>query len=457
VNFAGLLTLLNEPEKKEFKRVLGVFVEDFLPKLQTAKKYKQLIAELENLEHIKSCADDMLNENGLNFKPKFVAKIVIHRINIAMFGFSNEAKLVVEDGQYEPFCMWDFGKDRAFVNLKKIGSQGDENLSGTFRTPSKKNKKYLHQTSILGYNKDEGKTLSEYYNVSVNGDYQLTPGLRHRFRQYLFTTCKGKSLNEHQNGIIAEKAKFLAQELGINANGENCGKIRGAMEDVVSSILGEFDEQTPLLKLPPHIMFLVGLQFGQINRGSWNPFMVAAKKYLALQSNANSDNFFWNGEVFDESESILLEKAFGNLIVETNEVYDESIAEQFELALCAYYAMNQEILSRVAFAGNNRSACQIQNIYRLESIDALVGMQILRQDESSKIWQVSDKISQRAKRAFLVSCSNAGPVKSLDKPKDYPPPLTAITKYENVHMPAYLEIICLTSTLPTLLGLCPDF
>jgi hypothetical protein len=53
------------------------------------------------------------------------------------------------------------------------------------------------------------------------------------------------------------------------------------------------------MELPPAMMFLVGLQFGQINVGTWNPFTLAAKRYFALQSCSSQaeieGGFFWQG------------------------------------------------------------------------------------------------------------------------------------------------------------------
>jgi hypothetical protein len=45
-----------------------------LPNLVAAGKHAQFVAEVENLKHMRSCVNEMLKPDGLNFKPDFAAE-----------------------------------------------------------------------------------------------------------------------------------------------------------------------------------------------------------------------------------------------------------------------------------------------------------------------------------------------------------------------------------------------
>jgi Zn-finger protein len=199
------------------------------------------------------------------------------------------------------------------------------------------------------------------------------------------------------------------------------------------------------------MMFLVGLQFGQINSGSWNHFMVAAKEYFASQSSdCNENTFFWNlsnkhagnagGYARGAQESCKSAEIFDRLgeALSLGEL-DNNFAEDCEIALCAYYAMTQEILSRCKVNDNGQSVtdrehCTIGKIFRLEGLESLVPMGIVTgNDTDTEPYKSKKSVANDSKRPVIVSASAAMFASSLDKPVDFPPPIKAITKYANVH------------------------
>jgi hypothetical protein len=321
----------NSDKSKELDDTIAYFIEEFLPGLQKRGKHKQLLAELKNLEHIKSCVNKMLSEDGLNFKPEFVAEIAIHRLNIAMFGFSIGEDISVERDQYEPTCMFDFGEDRSFANA----AAGNYFKDGVPHSPDiKAGRRIAHSGSEFSFLRGaRGRDgWSEDYAMP---DGKRTSCLSRRFRQYLAHTTK--------DGDISN-----------------------------------IDQNESVVDLPPAMMFLVGLQFGQNNIGSWNQFTLAAKKYLANQYDGDVDDFFWESD--EQKDDIV--NPFSHLYDGIgSEIYDrideDHFAKQFEIALCAYYAMNQEILSRVQFPGNDRQNCTIEEIFRLEGLDSLGKLEVV--------------------------------------------------------------------------------
>jgi hypothetical protein len=225
-----------------------------------------------------------------------------------------------------------------------------------------------------------------------------------------------------------------------------------------------FDAKTDLSGVPPILAVILGIQYGQIYKGSWNDFTVAAKKYIALNSNEPVDSFYWQeGSEIDEdleSEEDPLLRAFGGLIDELypdlrNEEGEEDkeedsdkkleIAREFEKGVLAYYAMTQEILSRTNFDSNNRSECKMEGIFRLESLESLEDLRIITQKQKKRGRKkgggdtdeddpyVANNVPADAKHAAIVSSSARMHVTSLDKAKDFPPPIKVITKYEGVH------------------------
>jgi hypothetical protein len=68
-------------------------------------------------------------------------------------------------------------------------------------------------------------------------------------------------------------------------------------------------------------MFIIGMQFGQNKVGSWNPFTLAAKKYISNQLSISQRDFFWPKVVSEKKEKRSkkeekndLEYAFGDLM-----------------------------------------------------------------------------------------------------------------------------------------------
>jgi hypothetical protein len=216
-----------------------------------------------------------------------------------------------------------------------------------------------------------------------------------------------------------------------------------------------FGPTTKFLDLPHGMMFIVGLQFGQINVGTWNPFMVAAKRYFAFQTTGSNENtFFWRqavegkepaygppGNYAFNDRMAMLRAAFGGLRSALGIAGSEE--QQFvgdcETALCAYYAINQEILSRTEVfeetekSVNDRRSCAVKKIFRLEGLESLVPMGIVYGGENNGAFASDKAVSSVAKRPVIASTSAGMFVSSLDKPKVFPPPISAITLYDNVH------------------------
>ncbi|MDR1457587.1 MAG: hypothetical protein LBI47_01925 [Puniceicoccales bacterium] len=249
-----------------------------------ANKKWQADAERANLEHIADCGRHMLDD--MHFKREFVAKIMLERLNIAMFGYGDK-QISIAEGQYQPSSMWDFWEDRTAIRMEVIGK---DKLSGEFRTPTKTRKKFHNKTSVLEYSEvSNGET--EQYKMP---DGLMTPGIRDRFRQYLASNAKKssgkivrkKTIDEVTScaaGVYSDIIEVLETTNVSNDQKIKCEEIlRNAFAKAVGSADEKLDQNTPPEKIPAGIMFLVGMQFGQINKGSWNPFAVAAKKYLAL-------------------------------------------------------------------------------------------------------------------------------------------------------------------------------
>jgi hypothetical protein len=197
--------------------------------------------ELENLEHIKSCVDEMLEQNGLNFKPEFVAKVVTHRLNIAMFDAAQ-----TEMPKYQPSSMFDFGDARAHP---KVSGQYGNTGRATSPGPARNNNNGGSVGNVFSFMRAHaGELGGEPY---ITTDEKRTSCLSERFRSYLASIDVDKVTRKH------------------------------------------FGPRTALSDLPHDMMFLIGLQFGQINVGTWNPFMVAAKKYLAFQTVGCTANTFF--------------------------------------------------------------------------------------------------------------------------------------------------------------------
>lgn len=410
------------------KILLQQFVSKFIPAMQ--QNPIQLRAELENLEHIRSCAQEMLKpaaNGGLGFNPEFVSQIVCQRLQIAMFGFNaqqvvqvvdvkqiqqiSEEKqpiqgqqeigviaeqhkiLAVQRGQYQPCCMFDFGEQRAEVQL-----QGDYKASGRSESPTIDEQ---HTGTTFSFVRGNGIETNTYRMP----DGKSTTNLPERFRQFL---------------------QFQIQQI----NGQ----------------WGNFDEKTQLVDLPPAMQFLVGLQFGQINVGTWNPFTLAAKKYFALQTDGGVDQFFWKDKapLVQQTHEDTLVEAFGELMATLGiQQQRPLVAKQFEAGLLAYYAMNMEILSRVDFDGNDRQHCQMQQIYRFEGLEALVPMGIVSEDiiqfdnEDPQLLGTyttnAEGVPATSKRSVIVSSSATMFATSVDKPAMFPPPIKVITCYQNIH------------------------
>jgi hypothetical protein len=352
-------------------------MSEFLPKLQESDS-AQFEAEKENLLHVMLCANEMLTVLG--FGMQFVASIVISRLKIAMFELNGENS---EEGAYKPRCMFDFGENRASPNL----ASGNYNATGVLSSPGQREKNRVstagNNFSFIRGTSGKNKSYSSDYATVINGKKVKTPCLSSRFREYLATATRNSGI------------------LPISKNQR-------------------------ILELPPAMMFLVGLQFGQINVGTWNPFTLAAKQYLESQLASNMDysHFFWpNGTEHENSYNSLATfvPLLGNLEIRNSGNY-HYYAEQFEIALHSYYAINMEILSRVQFDGNDRKNCTMREIFRLEGADAIENLNIY-----------GGRVQPDAKRSIIVSSYANMFVTSLDRPALFPPPIKIITRYENVH------------------------
>ncbi len=378
----------------DLEKKLEQFGGNFIPNLQASNKLWQAEAEEVNLKHIYICAEYMLT--SMKFKPEFVAKIASERLSLVMFGLGKQSDVdygiinpkINDDTDYQPSCMWDFGADRTTIPLTTGKYEQDGTVSSPSRREVKNTQKHTGNPFSLIRGKSENNTYYDYYNMPDN---KKTLCLSNRFRQWLAHTT-----------------------------GDN-------------NILSITTKDQPFLDLPPAMLFLVGLQFGQINTGTWNPFSLAAKKYLAFQF-PSSNQFFWQENTEpNRDQSNVLDEAFGQLEKQIlNEKQQNLPLEQFEQALCAYYAMNMEILSRANFNGNDKNSCTIQEIYRLEGLESLENLALVKQEDNR--WVANNKgISEEIPRSVFVSSSANMFVTSLDKPKTFPPPIKVITKYKEVH------------------------
>ncbi|MDR2737706.1 MAG: hypothetical protein LBB18_02065, partial [Puniceicoccales bacterium] len=429
----------------ELKDRLDEFQNKFLPYLDNFKKKWQADAERENLIHIANCGGYMLKE--MQFKPKFVAKIMLERLNIAMFGYGNDERISVPNEYYKPSCMWDFGEHRAIVTLDE-NEKGSYAKDGRAQSPGAEHGHMANFTGVKVHEKsgrkvrgnafsflrdhehEYGGKAEKYENYYLMPDGNKASNMPERFRRYLL--AKARILHSDDRKIANMVGKFSSIFKPLVAeyvSGVSLENVVSCAENALKKSVNfeNFDKNTQLIDLPPIVMFIVGMQFGQIKGGSWNPFVLAAKKYFALQSTKSLDKYFWKAQTKpSESAKELLSNSFADLIGLINAGnYDENIAKQFEMALCAYYAINQEILSRVDFPGNTQNTRRIESIFRLESPDALKIMEVVSKDAKDNAkWQ----------SASIISCSAAGPVRSLDKnPKNWAQLIRIITHYDNVH------------------------
>jgi hypothetical protein len=400
------------------------FVREFLPSLKAAGKYEQAVAELENLEHIKSCVDEMLKpiaDGGLGFRPEFVARVVLNELNFVMF--QPKPHDPSDDKEYKPSCMFDFGPARAHVEL---GPAGDYVSDGRGRSPSPPDGHGCPFSFLRG---DVGKSGSSSY---VMPDEKPTICLQGRNIQYARELCDDPAWSS-------------------------------------------FGPHTDFMKLPPAMMFLVGLQYGQINVGTWNPFTLAAKRYFALQTSipADGDPFFWREQEGEEETNpflspllshssasssssssssppvhttgshtlpsgllndVALQVAFGPIFSALKLPWKVETARQFETALCAiYYPTCKETLSRVSFAGNDRTNCRIEDVYRLERLEAMEPIGLATTADGGMTYAANpDGVSAHSKRSVLVSTSATMFVRSLDKMVAFPLPIGIISRHKRV-------------------------
>jgi hypothetical protein len=329
------------------------------------------------------------------------------------------------ENKYQPSCMWDFGQNRTVIPLQN--NDFDYMNDGILGSPNRKGrKKKVNSFSVLRGDSEK----NGYY--SMKG--QMTPSLQIRFQQYLRFVSGDSSLGSVSDGTIND---FLSR---LEINERNKAVFNEVLKQFSSFINDDWqglNKETSLNKLPPALMISIGIQFGQIRQGTWNPFAVAAKKYLALQSgNGKFDRFIWKGGVPEEKRDPedIASCAFGDLlryIWPGRSSEHLKIIKQFEEGLCAYYAMTQEVLSRTDFPGNNRKDCSIDSIFRLEDAEAVETMGIVVKRENTYSLGISDLSA--AKRPVFASTSAAAHLASLDHPNDFPPPIKIITKYSSVH------------------------
>jgi hypothetical protein len=341
-----------------------------------------------------------IDSGGLGFKPEFVASVVRTRLELVVFG-SREGEVTASVGQYQPASIFDFGPERASVTLGSFRAQRAEvhTYPTTGRAASPLGADLDAPFSFLRGYTSNADPLGLLYTMP-NG--MLTPCLPERFRQFLRTRTPD--------------AQWYALE-----------------------------SDTPLATLPPAMMFCVGLQFGQINVGTWNSFTLAAKRYFALQNCSSQDEinsrFFWQGTApnFAADHNVLPLEAFGPLIEELGlHQRPAAVAAQFETALCSYYAMNMEILSRVSFEGNDPENCRMNAVFRLEGLEALEPMgMVTTSDEGSTYADVGKSgqplgVPASSRRSVIDSSSATMFTRSVDKAVAFPPPVKVITQYSNV-------------------------
>jgi hypothetical protein len=358
------------------------------------------------------------------------------------------------ENKYQPSCMWDFGQNRTVIPLEGEGYHWDGALASPCpqeeQSPADQQNNTENRFSILRGRGEKG----DYYAMP-NGE--ITPSLGARFRQFLAFQSKisggfsptddiEELLTQIPNDFESDESveKILEKVQGLSAIDPNqvengvvkellsitCNDILKPLIEKVKTKLPLFhlNENTPLTDLPPSLMFLVGLQFGQNQVGSWNPFTLAVKRYFAYQFADETQSFFWPQEYQppEEMEDVL-QYSFTDLIAKIwpGREFDVAIAEQFENAIIAYYAITQEILSRSEFLGNDQGI-YLGKVMRLEDMEAIKAMTFSGDGFRSAI-------SNNAKRPVLVAGSVGAHVTSLDRANDFPPPMRIITKYEQVH------------------------
>ena len=457
------------------QEALKSFVNGFLPTLKD--KPIQLRAELANLEHISSCSEHMLKpvaEGGLGFKPEFVAQIVRQRLQIAMF-VDNQLKAdIVEQNQVrQP----DEKLEDIVIEIKPESSGGinieisDSNeinieIDNPVLQPAEKLENIvteIKQESSGGINIEISDPNE--INIEIEEHKKYLPACMFDFGEARAEVKLGPTDQYAKSGQV-QSPRAGAQQHGFNGsnfsfvrgdgietytmpNGKSTtnlpARFRQSLQFQVQQIGGEweeFNQSTPLTKLPPAMQFLVGLQFGQINVGTWNPFTLAAKKYFALQTDGVVDQFFWKDTIpqLQQTHDAMLLETFGELMTTLGiqQQQHQLVAQQFELGLIAYYAMNMEILSRVDFDGNDMKSCQMKQIYRFEGLEALepIGAvsQIQTQGQQQLVqYQAQQHIPTTSKRSVIVSSSATMFATSVDKPAMFPPPIKVITCYQNVH------------------------
>jgi hypothetical protein len=466
---------------------LEIFEKIFIPHLKKVSKNWQTKVECDNLANIAASCEYMLNT--MHFKREFVAEFVNMRLSLAMFGAGNsggvdlgsiDINVVPNSGKskaYTPDWMFDFGRDRANIDIGNTSYSWD----GMLASQGTSGKVDDNQQSYSGnlFSALRGRKDGEYY---VMPDGQLTACLPSRFRNFLgFLACARNSygnvetmLDDVEKEITSaetlklvtrklnETTELLNLEVAYGFQSQNTGVVRRCADifaDIIKGIVqGKktflswqlFDVGTPLTKLPYSLMFIVGIQFGQNQVGSGNPFTLAAKKYIARQFEGGTSSFFWaneNKKKKNAEEKSDEEYAFGDLMgkIWPEQGFSKDIARQFKNAVLAYYAITQEILSRVDFPGNDRQNRQVDPIFRLEDFDALEKMRIIEKKESEKgsikknnvnVYEVAAKlIGKDAQRPSIVSASLMAHVASLDRASDFPPPIKIITKYKNVPHP----------------------
>ncbi|MDR1401336.1 MAG: hypothetical protein LBI81_00040 [Puniceicoccales bacterium] len=380
----------------------------------------QATAERENLNHIVNWARYMLGT--MKFEHDFVAQLVCDRLGMIMFGFDDEnADLIKGTLDYQPSCIWDFGENRTFPTLGNE-NEGEWKEFGRPKSPGPQPEKseieFTPSSTFKGnpfsFLRDhaldkDGKQYGDYY---VMPDGNKTTSLPERLRQYLLLNSGYKPFADVSNSI-EKKLEEKSEKSAFNT--EQLERIKIAVEKILSQKFGlKLDKDTRLGLLPPAIMFLIGIQFGQQRGGSSNPFTMAAKRYFALRCGGKLKNYFWPAGTQLENTNDILQDAFGPLINLTHGKYNKAVAEQFETAVRFYYVYNQEILSRISFPGNNRKAMCVKKIFRLESPEVYTNDKLL-------------------KSAALISASLGNPVRSLDKkPADWQKTRRFISLYENV-------------------------
>jgi hypothetical protein len=154
-------------------------------------------------------------------------------------------------------------------------------------------------------------------------------------------------------------------------------------------------------------------------------------------------NFFWQDGtaphfVDSQAHDALLLQAFGPLFAALEWGFNPDVAIQFETALCSYYAMNMEILSRVSFDGNDPANSRMTEIFRFEGLEALEPIGMVIRVDGGAAYAAADEsgqplgVSASSRRSALVSSSATMFVRGVDKAGMFPPPIKVITRYVGV-------------------------